>query len=506
MRLSLVTVAAVSALLAAGGCRRADPHRAGEGAVAGRRLTIVYLADLAGQLEPCGCSANQRGGLARASEVLKRVRAENPNTLFFAGGDLLFDHLPKEQPERGQELRKAEAVAEALRAMGLAATTAGERDKLAGDAFMKATGLPFVAQTTLGAVAFGEWPPEANAQPKPGVQVHLAVAHKGGTKGALPQAQAARDRGIQVLLGAHRDNILSDDANRALLEAAVPVLQTQGRGQSLARIDIQLVGDPAKGFAVLKGPAQKAEEIDLLHQRKLDYIRRRQAAEAAGNGELFQALETKLGEIEQRVKELETTPLPAPPTDRPSLTIGFIPITDDLPEEPGVRGIIERYNVEVGKLNLAAAMAKERPCPKPRPGQPFFIGMEEVPPGGQSSCRDCHAAAYDFWKGTGHAHAFHTLEAKGRQFDLDCVKCHVTGWGQPGGLCSVARPDKRKDVQCESCHGAASAHALDPPGNIVADPGEANCKTCHTPENSTGFEFTSFRKRIVGPGHGAPVQ
>lgn len=55
-----------------------------------RHVTVVYAADLAGWLEPCGCSADQRGGLARAATALARIRAENPDTVFVAGGDLLF--------------------------------------------------------------------------------------------------------------------------------------------------------------------------------------------------------------------------------------------------------------------------------------------------------------------------------------------------------------------------------------------------------------------------------
>src|SRR5207244_5545429 len=125
-----------------------------------------------------------------------------------------------------------------------------------------------------------------------------------------------------------RENILVDDANRALLDAAVPVIQVQGRGQSLARLDVRLQGDLSQPFAVLKGAAQRDEEIDLIHERRLEYIKRREAAEAAGAAELAQALAKKLAELEERARTLEATPLPAPPSDRPSLTVSFIPISD----------------------------------------------------------------------------------------------------------------------------------------------------------------------------------
>ena len=110
------------------------------------------------------------------------------------------------------------------------------------------------------------------------------------------------------------------------------------------------------------------------------------------------------------------------------------------------------------------------------------------------------------WRTTGHARAYATLEEgpKGsRQFDLDCVGCHVTGWRAPGGACNVAAVEGRKDVQCESCHGPASLHAVDPPGHIQRAPGEERCRGCHTPEHSTAFDWEGYRARVLGPGHGA---
>ena len=37
------------------------------------------------------------------------------------------------------------------------------------------------------------------------------------------------------------------------------------------------------------------------------------------------------------------------------------------------------------------------------------------------------------WDGTPHAHAYATLEKGFKEFNLDCVSCHVTGYGKPGG-------------------------------------------------------------------------
>jgi len=464
-------------------------------AAAPRHVTIVYAADLSGWLEPCGCSANQRGGLARAAAALARIRAENPDTIFVAGGDLLFEGAL--DPERkDQDLARARTVARALRAMGLAATFPGERDFLAGEAFARQTGLPFTRSKRIGPVGFGA------LGSVPEAPVRVAVVHEGGSRAGVERAAEARRQGIDLVLAAHREGLLDDDANRAVLDAPVPVVQVQGRGQSLARIEVLLSGDRARGFAVLPGPSQRAEELDLLASRRAEYARRLAAAEASGKAALAAALGGKIAELTDRETAIRASPLPAPPTDRPSIQVTFIPLSDDLPEDEGVRRLLTRHYGEVARMNLASARAQGRPCPDVASATPSFIGVDEVPRGGTRDCRNCHQAAFASWESTPHARAYETLEKGSRQYDLDCVSCHVTGWKRPGGPCDVASTRGRRGVQCEACHGPASLHAVDPPGHVVRDPPVSTCAACHTADHSTGFEPTSFRSRIVGPGHG----
>ncbi len=462
-----------------------------------RHLTLVYTADLAGWLEPCGCSADQRGGLARAATALARIRKENPDTIFVAGGDLLFGG-PIDPERRAQELSAARTLAEVLKGMGLAASWPGERDRAAGVAFQKSTGLPFTQGKKVGPVGFG------GLGSVPRAPVRVAVVHEGGSRAAVLRAEQARREGVDLLLAAHREGILEDDASRAVLDGPVPVVQVQGRGQALARIDIWLQGDRSKGFAVLPGPSQKAEELDLLVERRAEYARRRAAAQAAGNEPLARALEGKLAELAGRERQLRAEPPPVPPTDRPSMQISFVPIDESVPEDPAVRRLLTRHYGTVAKANLAAAKGGGKPCPDPARDVPAYVGVDEVPRGGDRDCRNCHPGAFASWERTRHARAYATLEKGGRQFDLDCVSCHVTGWKQPGGPCDVGSTAGRQGVQCEACHGPASLHAVDPPGHIVRDPATSVCTRCHTPEHSTGFEPTSFRSRIVGAGHGAP--
>jgi len=475
---------------------------AGGAAERPRTVTLLYLADLGATVEPCGCSEAQRGGLPRLAAAVERVRREGQEVVLLGGGDLLFEG-PLDPERRAADLLKARLVADALRSMGLAGSVRGERDLAGGGRLLRELRLPFTEGARKGSVAFGV---PGRVPPAP---IRVGIVHRGGTRAALPLAEQARAQGLTLLLAAHREKLTDDDLDRAVLDAAVPVVQVQGRGQSLARIDLRLAGDLARGFAVLPGPAQREEEQALLALRTAEYRRRREAADASGNLVLARALAAKVEELEARAREVRAAPLPPPPDDRPSLTVSFIPIGADLPEEPRLRKLVTRHYGEVARLNLAAARRQGRPCPDPAADQPVFIGLDSAPPGGKSACADCHPVAVAQWRTTGHARAYATLEEgpKGpRQFDLDCVGCHVTGWRAPGGACNVAAVEGRKDVQCESCHGPASLHAVDPPGHILRAPGEERCRGCHTPEHSTAFEWEGYRARILGPGHGAPAR
>ena len=129
----------------------------------------------------------------------------------------------------------------------------------------------------------------------------------------------------------------------------------------------------------------------------------------------------------------------------------------------------------------------------PVPGQPTYVGV--------NACSKCHAEARAFWDGTRHAHAYSTLADQEKQFNLDCVSCHVTGYGATGGS-TVTHVDKLKDVQCEVCHGPGSFHAAKPQEARLPIPAGDACVTCHHSPHVEGFDPVSKMAMVIGPGHG----
>jgi hypothetical protein len=82
--------------------------------------------------------------------------------------------------------------------------------------------------------------------------------------------------------------------------------------------------------------------------------------------------------------------------------------------------------------------------------------------GDATVCKKCHKSAYEIWKDSPHSHAYKTLvEAKNpslRQYDPECIGCHVTGWGYKGGFTDEVKTKLLKDNGCENCHGPCSEH------------------------------------------------
>ncbi len=93
--------------------------------------------------------------------------------------------------------------------------------------------------------------------------------------------------------------------------------------------------------------------------------------------------------------------------------------------------------------------AAQQPLAQPPEGQ-TFVGSRE--------CAACHFEQFNAWRSTPHAKAFDILPAKYKT-DPNCLKCHTTGFGQPGGFKSQADTPNLVGNTCENCHGPGSKHA-----------------------------------------------
>jgi peroxiredoxin len=133
---------------------------------------------------------------------------------------------------------------------------------------------------------------------------------------------------------------------------------------------------------------------------------------------------------------------------------------------------------------------------------------------GSVACRSCHAAEHATWSESPHAHAVDTLEAVRKQGNPDCLRCHTTGFGRPGGFPAkglVAAHEDLASVGCESCHGPGGDHVAEGStkiGTIVSLGDKCDscvilqiCGACHDDANDPGFDF-EVKKKIEKQRHG----
>ena len=101
---------------------------------------------------------------------------------------------------------------------------------------------------------------------------------------------------------------------------------------------------------------------------------------------------------------------------------------------------------------------------------------------GAAKCNMCHAKQHATWMLMKHSKAIEALSAE-EQKKPECVKCHVTGYGEPGGFVSMEATPDLANVQCEACHGAGSNHLKAPMAEkkkMINGKGR-DCRDCHSP-------------------------
>ncbi len=160
------------------------------------------------------------------------------------------------------------------------------------------------------------------------------------------------------------------------------------------------------------------------------------------------------------------------------------------PDDPELAAELEALKKEVDAETRKAQIEREL---KAQDG--LILGQDRYL--GNETCARCHSGEIDWWNSDPHAKAFATLEKEGKQSDSACLRCHVTGYEQPGGFGGIGTTANMKSVQCESCHGMGTLH--DWTGKSASVPGEATCRACHVAEWSPDFEYGAYLKRL---GHG----
>jgi hypothetical protein len=494
-------------------------------------VRLYVVSTVAGALEPCGCTKDQLGGIDHAAAFVRAEAKNAPNAVVVGAGPMLFLN-PKEEPDRAtQDLWKAEALAKSLGSLGLAAWAPGANDWAAGPAELerlaKVSGAALLAGNLKGAAAgakatrvvdvngqkvgiAGVSDPASSLGLPAGVEVTDAKAALTSALAELTKAGAtvkvalvATDRGRAmrlaeqvhgfdvVIVGKPFDQGEGNDAKfpPAVVEGTL-VVQGPNHLQAVAVVDLFVRG---------KGPFKDGTGIEIAEKR--DALSSRIAEleariENAGTSSVADKdIEARRADVARLKAERAALKDPSPPAEGNFFRYGAYDVREKLGSEPGVAANMADYYRRVNDHNAEAF--KDRLPPPAKPGDATYIGAEE--------CATCHDEAYQFWKTTKHGGAYATLSTQHKEFNLDCVSCHVTGYEKPGGS-TVTHVKGLEDVQCEVCHGPGSLHEKKPSDltSLVRSPPKTLCAAaCHHPPHvSESWNVDVAWPHIFGPGHG----
>ena len=447
------------------------------------KLLIVATGMQMGYIEPCGCSGkeNQKGGLSRRHNMLKKLAAD--------GWPLLPVDVGEQVRRFGKEAEvKFSSTVDALKQMGYQAVALGPSD------------LRLPAATLLAAAMdVGE----SNHSARSSQRITLL-----GMQDAPPRFRVVTAGGMKIGITAifgpdaqkdiHNSDINFDPPEKALADV-LPKLKAVHCDRLLLLAQATLAESTAL--------AKKFPDFDFV-------VTSAGAPEPPAQPQLIVGTKTWLIEVGQKGMYANAIGL----FDDAKQPVRFqrIPLDAHWGESAEMKQVMASYQDQLQQLDLEGLGLK----PALHPSGRDFVGSKK--------CGECHTKAYEIWEKTPHAKALDTLAHLDppRNHDPECLSCHVTGWDPQrdspyrGGYLSLEATPLLAQNGCENCHGPGSEHVSAESGNKPAAAGdlaalraamrvpkaqlEATCIKCHDGDNSLNFNFKTYWPKVEHKGRDWP--
>jgi hypothetical protein len=442
---------------------------------------LIISGEQIGFLEPCGCSAGQKGGLARRLDLIDKLRSQGWPLALIDLGSLANEDLRHHGGPQEAKIRFNYAI-KALEIMKYSAVALSATDLKLGvgdvvNQFMNMGDQPKI-------VAANIVPDKAlmlEGKFVPSVRTEVGPIKVGITAVLAPEAfDALRDPDKSFML----TKTDPDDSLKTVLadlekDTQFQVLMVQGPADA-ARTYAK--AHPGFEIVVATSPfVDPPKDAETVNDGKTQIISVGKKGQYVGVLGLFQ--DPKLNFRYQRM-ELGSR--------LNSKTEAMRKLIDeDFQEELQRSGVLESYP----RLTYFFGDA---------PSDSTYVGAE--------SCKNCHPNTFTKWANTKHAHAYEALTEnpkRNREFDADCVSCHTTGFEYKGGFVTAEKTPNLKGNQCENCHGPGSKHAAEPDNKDYRKAVARNstdfdknhrCIECHTEDDSPKFDFSTYYSKIVHKG------
>ncbi len=497
-----------------------DAARA-DGLYALPHVTLVALTDWQAVLAPCGCTIDlQRGGIERISWYLNKLRASDDSVHLVHAGPLFAGDHAAAAGRAAQDTLRQQTFAQGLARLQLTAAALASADLTNGE-----TARGLIAKAPWPVLASGDKGGIARAQSR--VLITTASGAKVGYTAADSGAKSAADSHAAVR--AQVEALRADGADIVVVLSNLGLRGSRRLARAVAGIDAIVVGGVPDRIEPDLDPVREGRTLLVQATRHGAWVA---TVTLARNGErtgrwhdvpewLPDAVAVLDGRIAAADSEIERLRTAHGVSTRLALSFYRRQLEDlrarraralaigdrslprgslaayravDLPwsntVDTAMAELVARYDAQVAKLAETHAAP---PLPA-RPGEAAYVGG--------AACMGCHSETRGFVAEDPHYRAWKTLEVVGKTRDLDCVPCHVTGFGKPGGS-AISNLTAFVDVQCEACHGPGSTHVGSPQtAHLTARPGKPVCRTCHTAEHAPRFDFAAQVRALRVPGHG----
>ncbi len=423
------------------------------------KLAVVLTGEQLGYIEPCGCAGleNQKGGLRRRDTFLKLLAAQKWPTAALDNGGLI------RRFGRQAEI-KYEKTVEGLKIMNYRAVGFGADD------LKLPTGSVVASVTNVDAFV------SAN------VGLFLAPGEEGAF---VPRYRILEVGGVKLGVTSVFGEAFQKQINNDEIKFLAPEVAIRQVLPELKKAACDLL--------VLLSYASR-EETEVLVEQFPEFG----AVVTAGGADEppYEPALAKNGKtllIEVGHKGMYAIVLGLYDDEEQPLRYQRVPLDHRFKDSAEMDELMVNYQEQLKELGWAGLGL--RPANHPR-GK--FIGSK--------ACTDCHQDAFDVWEGTTHAHATETLTKvkPPRQFDPECVSCHVTGWNPQEFFPYVSGYEGLKTTPllagngCENCHGPAAEH-------VAAENGDDEELQNPLPRGPQALARRQGRRRVRPPFlHGVP--
>jgi 2',3'-cyclic-nucleotide 2'-phosphodiesterase (5'-nucleotidase family) len=415
---------------------------------AAQRLTVLFTGDDLGNVKSCGCHRDgDLGGVSRRATYVSGLRAAGETVLLVELGDAISGS------DRISEI-KAATYDEAFRllkydAMGF------------GDAEVRFLGehkrLPY----------------------GPAICANVVDASTGRLIAPAPYVIKTLPTGIRVgIIAVLGDRIIDGTAQTRLGIRILPPAEAVRQYVEKVRASADLVVLLSHtGCQVAEDLAAKVPGIDVILIAHTP-VESREMVVHAGGAVLMQVLPggKQVGKLVLNI---------GPDRHITASTGEQAPMSPDIPDDRDAAALIAKHDKQVQDYYLGpSGGSSSTPTGEPH----VFVSA--------SGCEGCHPAEYAHWMGTDHAKAFDNIKKLNHSSDVECEICHTTGFRSKGGFRSEAATPDLKAVQCESCHGPAVRHVLNP-GKEYGTVIQSRCTECHDRAHCPKFDYRDYRNKIA---------